>query len=81
MLFYVRKDALNKKVNDLVPSIHEYFPGKPVQISLGEGFVLGAKPTNDISSQKQLYIRTKEKIHEINQSDIFRDIDQKGEYH
>ena len=44
MLFYIRKDAIDKKIEDLVPSINEYFPGKPVQINQGDGFILGAKP-------------------------------------
>ena len=31
ILFYVRKDVKNKKVEDLLPSILEIFPGKPVK--------------------------------------------------
>ena len=32
ILFYVRKDTLSKKVEQLLPTIGEVFPGKPVQV-------------------------------------------------
>ena len=43
ILFYIRKDVIDKKLSDIFPSINQIFPGKPVQTKFGEGFVLGAK--------------------------------------
>ena len=45
ILFYVRKDILNKSLFEILPSISEVFPGKPIKTRNGlEGFVLGMKP-------------------------------------
>jgi len=41
-LFYIRKDVLRmKKLDEILPSIKDLFPGKPVATDNGNGFVLG----------------------------------------
>ena len=46
ILFYVRKDLAHKNLNDIMPSIKELFPGKPVKTETGSGFVVSKEATN-----------------------------------
>lgn len=49
ILFYCRKDATSKAIDELYPKIEEIFPGKPVRVApqgarqAQPGYVLGAK--------------------------------------
>lgn len=40
ILFYMRKDLENKKLDDIMPSIKDLFPGKPIKTEKGDGYVL-----------------------------------------
>lgn len=52
ILFYVRKDVLAKKhLEEILPSIKDLFPGKPVQLAGGNAFVLGEEAGGQIRVQ------------------------------
>lgn len=40
ILFYIRKDLQNKTLDDILPNIKDFFPGKPVKTENGDGFIL-----------------------------------------
>jgi hypothetical protein len=55
-LFYIRKDTLTKKISHLLPSLKDVFPGKPVTVEQGEGYVIGKKPGTD----RVFYLKVKD---------------------
>ena len=77
ILFYVRKDVHDKKLEELMPSILEIFPGKPVKCKQGDGFVLGAKVSNDLKKKTNRFVvKIKQEIVEVKRDDILPDPDQ-----
>ena len=51
ILFYVRKDMKQKQLSQIMPSIKEVFPGKPIKTQAGQGFVVAAQSTNQFLVQ------------------------------
>ena len=41
ILFYQRKDSIDKNMNEVYPSNFNIFPGLPVNTQFGQGFVVG----------------------------------------
>jgi hypothetical protein len=53
ILFYVRKDLQFKNLDDILPSIKELFPGKPIKTENGPGFVISSESTNMFKIQTE----------------------------
>jgi hypothetical protein len=47
ILFYIRKDMLDKTLEQILPNIKELFPGKPVSTTLGDGYILSKTSNED----------------------------------
>ena len=63
---------MGKKLEDLVPSIVELFPGKPVETKIGKGFMIGGKADDE----DKFYVRVDEIVHELKRDQILVDPDQ-----
>ena len=41
ILFYIRKDVQHKNLEEVMPSIKDLFPGKPINTEKGDAFIIG----------------------------------------
>ncbi|CDW76980.1 ubiquitin carboxyl-terminal hydrolase 15 [Stylonychia lemnae] len=66
ILFYIRKDLQNKNLQQILPSIKELFPGKPIKTEHGQGFIIQEEETSKFKIQfekgKDTMIVTKDLI-------------------
>jgi len=76
ILFYQRKDLLEKSVAKIIPSIRSLFPGKPCNLATGgQGYIIGAKVQPNHSVRDVLYVKTDREVIEVDRSDILPDSD------
>ncbi len=73
ILFYIRKDVLAKTLEQVFPSIKSLFPGKPIEVAKGGGFIV--EGVNDKKGTIQIKLKDDKGVTEVSENYLLEEKD------